>query len=160
MAERDEDLGRAIGRIRNPGAYADGQPDLDVFRPCFDGFTSPLFAGSDVDGAFVFWPPHGLWERRGHILVQEHKAAPASWEHCKGQRYALESLARVAPFKIGCPRSLTVIVTYGEPNNPDRFEWLWRGWSRIETCDLEKPDSMPHRRWIQVVAASLGRRAA
>jgi hypothetical protein len=161
MAERDEDRGRAIGRIRNPEAYAEGQPDLDVFRSCFDGFVSPLFAGSDVDGLFVCWPPHGLWERRGHVLVQEHKAAQESWARSMGQWWALSALARIAPFKPGADRSLTVVVTYGDPNSPGHFEWVQpNGQRRLEECSLAQPDTMPHRRWIKAIAAALDRKVA
>lgn len=154
----------APDRIRNLAAYRAGQPDLDVFKKCFEGYTSPRFCGSDIDA--MYWAPHGLWERCGHILVQEHKTAPASWSGSHGQWYALNSLAEIGQElrPIGSTHSLVVLVTYGEANNPDRYHWLpVHAWGRfaaresfdrmkLTACSLSNINSMPHRIWISAIS--------
>ena len=168
-AERDIERGATIARIRNPQAYADGQPDLDVFRPCFDGFTSFRFTGSDIDGIFVeCWAGHGLWERYGNVLIQEHKRCPGSWAGARGQWLALNTLAMIARPRAGKTtyRSLSVVVTYGDPNSPTAWQSLpAKGWRCASTgnhfeamplriCSLDDVESLPHRKWIRWVSAT------
>ena len=158
--------GAPPARIRNREAYAAGQPDLDVFNKCFEGFTSPKFCGTDVDGTWSYsWAPHGLWERRGHFLIQEHKQSRRTWIGCYGQWLALNMLGEFGKHarKRGTPGSLFVVATYGEnPDQPTHFHWLpvrkeWRRWRtendfatiparRITADDIE---TWPHRAWIR-----------
>lgn len=142
-------------RIRNVDSYRDGQPDLDVYNGCFDGYASAKFCGSDLDGLFVAGlAVHGVWERSGYFLVLEHKAHPKSWSH--GQWLALNALSELNP------RRLLVVVTYGEePNRPHAYQSLpLHGWQEgpcaefwplipIDWADVE---SLPLRRWIRSVA--------
>lgn len=175
---------RTPDRIRNADAYRLGQPDLDVYTPCFEGFCSPRFCGSDLDGLFaVGMAVHGVWERRGHLLVHEHKVSPRAWR--RGQWWALNALARVEEATLrdvlrhareqpalgrdawgelvvraldDAPRRLRVVVTYGEdPDRPTGYQWLpLRGFAwhhDVEPMDLADVESIPHRAWIRDVAA-------
>lgn len=142
-------------RIRNPAAYRDGQPDLDIYNKCFEGFASPAFRGSDLDGLFVATAiPHGMWERHGYVLILEHKAAATSWKW--GQWHALNQAAENGQVDL----RTHVVVTYGEPNWPTSYQLLplpgWR--NRICACDFEQLpmslddiDRTPMRRWIKWV---------
>ncbi len=148
------------GRIRNERAYRDSQPDLDIYNPCFEGYASNRFRGSDIDGLFVsICLVHGIWERLGYLCFLEHKSSPTSWVEPKpalGQWIALNALAEVHP------QRQRVLITYGEdPNDPQGYQWLpLPGW-RTRICadghvvhkmDIREPAESPLRRWIKWVS--------
>lgn len=141
----------AVDRMQRPDLYKTSQPDLDKYRPAFEGMgLHPKFAGSDLDGIFsmiidVEQPEGGFWERHGCVLIQEHKLSSTSTKSI-GQFRALAELAKISPDR------LAVIFTYGPPNDPTEQTWqclLPNGQlSPVEpfTTDVEK---WPHRRWIR-----------
>ncbi len=153
MSTRGRKPGRRIGRIDNWQKYQAGQPDLDVFNPCFEGYMPASCKGTDLDGMVVaYWAPHGLWERFGHVLIMEHKEAPGAWDRALGQRIALEHASVIAPMRLdpSCNRSLSVIATYGEDSDSPT------AWSKfpdpeIRPCSLSSPETMPHGLWIRQV---------
>jgi hypothetical protein len=152
------------GRIRSLTAYRAGQPDLDVFKPCFQGYVSPRFCGSDIDA--MYFAPHGLWERNAHILIQEHKQSPGSWVKSMGQWWALNQLAECGQRLIatGSDYGIAVVVTYGDSRNPTTYNWLpvycWASlkgehqFSKIKTrqCSIKNVNTMPHRQWIAAIS--------
>jgi len=141
----------AVGRIAWPETYKNSQPDLDVYRPAFEGLNlHPKFAGTDLDGLFSIaidaeQPEGGLWERNGCVLIQEHKTSPSTTKS-RGQFRALLELAKISPDR------LHVIFTYGPPNTPTEQTWQFLNPNGILspeeafTADIEK---WPHRRWIK-----------
>ena len=139
----DRTFGQRVARISNPGAYA-AQVDLDLYRPCFDGLgLSPKFAGTDIDAVF-FRPTGGMWERRGQILIQEHKAHPSDrMDWTSGQSQALIAL--------GQKRGVSVIVTFGDPENPAGHEWAHACDKRNTRRCTEDVETWPHRLWLRNV---------
>lgn len=144
-------------RIRNADAYRDSQPDLDVYNPCFAGYASPRFCGSDLDGLFVagMVVNGGFWEHTGYLLFLEHKAATTAWS--LGQWIALNALAAYGRRD----HRLIVVVTYGMPDAPSAYHRLpLSGWKRGITASDHPPrpmsmddiETVPMRRWIRWVA--------
>ncbi len=144
-------------RIRNPESYRDGQPDLDVYNPCFRGLMSPRFSGTDVDGVFVLLTTmqvHGMWERKMNFLFLEHKAALGSFK--LGQWLALNSLAAQCG-----DTGVRVIVTLGEdPSAPDSYLWLpvsgWRDGPKaaarnVIAMSVDDVRNNPVRHWAEWV---------
>lgn len=146
----------AVKRIRDPDAYMREQPDLDVYAAAFDGMgLSPRFAGTDVDMFFSLFmqPLHGLWERSGRILIQEHKRTLTTIDPTGGQFRALAVLASINPDR------LNVIITFGPVDVPS--EQFWSHLSpgsdfRPPSVTPAKPftqdvEQWPHRRWLRLV---------
>lgn len=146
-----------VRRIKDPDAYLREQPDLDVYAAAFaDMGLSPKFAGTDVDAFFsVFMQPlHGMWERAGRILIQEHKRHVSRPDPTGGQFRALAELSKINPEK------LNVIITFGPVAAPHEQQWSHllpgSGFSGPHvtwppqpfTADVEK---WPHRRWLRLV---------
>jgi hypothetical protein len=140
----------SVSRIRSVSAYRD-QPDLDVYNAAFNGMVpSRRFAGTDIDGfsALVYQQPlHGLWERNGYFLIQEHKKhAPSELETTSGQFKALAAIADVAPDRI------FVVFTYGPARSPELQQWqrLWPGGQlgALQVCTSD-PETWAHRHWIR-----------
>lgn len=140
-----------VSRIRSADEYREGI-DLDIYAPAFaDVGLSAKFAGTDIDGIFgtIGWQDaHGMWERDGHILIQEHKRSmPRSYES-SGQFQALAALARVNP------KLLFVIVTVGPFDSPAGQQWhhiLAGGVLGQPSLCTEDVETWPHRRWIRMV---------
>lgn len=151
--ERPED----VGRIRSADAYRD-QPDLDLYREAFVGVgLSEKFAGSDIDGifgAFVRHTGHGLWERRGFVLIQEHKRRdPDGLDEHSGQLRALRALRGATAYLGRFPR-ITVLVTFGDTKDPraQRYRWLRpEGLTAPSLPFTDDIEQWPHRIWIQAV---------
>jgi hypothetical protein len=145
-----------VSRIRDAESYRE-QPDLDIYAPAFEGVgLSKKFAGTDIDGIFgavLRQSGHGLWERAGRLLVQEHKKCEASLISVTGgQHRALAGLAAIDPVK------LRVIYTFGPVDQPSMQRWAHVnpngsiGKLQDFTDDVE---NWPHRRWIKRVLADV-----
>lgn len=141
----------AVTRIRNVSSYRD-QPDLDIYAPAFAGVgISNRFAGTDIDGFFgimVQQHLHGMWERNGHVLIQEHKKhQPEELDKSSGQYRALSAFAKISD-------RICVVFTFGPTDNPSLQRWfrLFQNGrtSAIQQC-TEDPETWPHRQWIKKV---------
>lgn len=140
----------AVPRIRSVSRYRD-QPNLDIYAPAFVGVgISNRFAGTDIDGFFGIMlqqPMHGMWERNGFVLIQEHKKhSPEDLDKASGQFRALSAFANIDSERI------CVIFTFGPTDQPAQQRWFRlfaRGrTSQIQQC-TDDPETWPHRQWIK-----------
>jgi len=157
---------RRLAHIRSVESFLSSAPDLSAYQSCFDGFASSRFTGTDLDGIFVAsWAGHGMWERGGYSLIQEHKSCPEALASSRGQWMALNSLASI-PTKA----RLSVIVTFGDPDAPSAWKRLpVADWRRLRSRDdfaamqvwaikLHDIETWPHRQWIRWVSKRMGDR--
>lgn len=146
----------SVARIYDPAAYLREQVDLDVYAPAFEGMgLSARFAGTDVDACFTVLPQpiHGMWERAGRILIQEHKVREVPFDPTNGQHRALAVLAALNRDR------LHVIITFGPINRPADQTWshLVSGNDFMPThFSAPRPfgvdvEQWPHRRWLRLV---------
>lgn len=149
-------------RIRSLANYQRNQIDLDIYARAWDGIgLHPKFGGCDVDGLFSLDGPielsGGFWERKGHVLLQEHKSTEdAYFGGPRGQQRLLQALVDMGQELDG---RIAVLVTWGPLDTAvgQGWRWLRPGWStnpprtspaRVCTADVE---TWPHRQWIRAV---------
>lgn len=149
---RDVGVGLAhperVARIRDADAAFEGRPVGVEVRLSRSVRVPASFAGSDIDGLYFYSPIHGLWERRGHVLIQEHKTCrPEEYDPTSGQAIALRCLAELSD-------RLDVAITFGPPNDPTQQSYITLGRGgrgRVARRHGDDPSTWLHARWLEYV---------